>query len=292
MVGAHDFVKAIAIKEASIQDRHLGLRQVDDLPVHVDDHVLHSSLILEKAVSRQFAVLFGLLALMLGGCASVPDFRPSSPLGESETLEEGLLLCHEYEMPLLARRPVAMKPYVQCVNELLRLSEGWGAPSVQFQVFRRELNQFYDGHNDWTWREAKAPRIQKAIRGAMKGLWRGSLGGSYSDDEASALREFLPRTARVLGASRWKAESAGGGFHRGLERLKARANGLARADASASAERPGTTGVAPGLSAGIRYLNSYWGDLVRMPPSREREIASKRFAAHLSRLEDLLNARS
>lgn len=170
------------------------------------------------------------LALALSGCASVPRFHPSRPLLASQSVPESLLACGEYRIEPRGSRPVAMRPYLDCIDQAVSPERrGWTEAAG---LFREEVFLLYRLEREETWNPAVARQVDAAIQGALKALWRGGAGpGLHSREERDALRAYLPRTASRLGAESWRTGELRATDPE-LERLKAQAASLEDRDFS------------------------------------------------------------
>lgn len=166
------------------------------------------------------ALAFGAAALALGSCAGTPKFQPSEPIERTRSLNESLLLCDEYRLPVPATRPMALKPYLDCLDEVAqrfpsaRLSEN-------FHAFRDEFHRHYDRIEEDLWTPEQGVAYEIAVHAILRSLWRGEeFTGEFTPAERENVVRVFPRMARKLEASQWKV-STQASFDPNLEWLRA-----------------------------------------------------------------------
>jgi hypothetical protein len=240
-------------------------------------------------------------ALTLGAaCASAPRFAPSSPIEESWSLHEGLLLCDEYDPPRPMERPIALKPFVDCVDELADRHGEQG--SAAFSLLRRELQSQYDTFHDSMWSPAMGSEVAVATHAALRAVWREGLddrarppGLLYTPQEQELVLRHYPRTAAAVGASAWKVSSAAA-FDPKLERLRAGLTSLSGSALEASARSGGPSEARLGtrlcqeyldLRSEAAYLSSLlrdYRDMTRLAPEDDgAERVRRRYVEGLGR---------
>jgi hypothetical protein len=108
------------------------------------------------------SVLEGFLG---AGCASIPPFQPSQPLDQATSLNEGLFLCNEYRMPVPALRPIYLKPFLSCLEELNKSFDP-AETQLTFQTLQKELRKNYNltEEVEWTPQLGVDPSIRSGIR--------------------------------------------------------------------------------------------------------------------------------
>jgi hypothetical protein len=180
---------------------------------------------------RSIVILINLL--FAAGCASVPPFSPSKPVTEATSLQEGLLLCNEYKLPAEPRRPVTLRPYLTCLDELKERFPGPATASTAFTTFRDEFDRNYGQLTDATWTPRLGTEIEVAVHAVLRALWQTERPSVTPLERKLVLQDF-PATARSLGAESWNVAS-GATFDPELEHLKAGMSSLADGEAPVSA---------------------------------------------------------
>jgi hypothetical protein len=167
--------------------------------------------------------------LVLTGCASPPEFIPSGQVERASSLPESLRLCHEYRMPDPAARPVALRPYVDCLD---RAAARAGTRSRAFDLFHRELALRYRTLSEAEWTPRLGAELRVAIQAALRALWQrdariGTMNGdrSFTRLEQELLLRHFPWTAETLGVNQWRP-SRQAQFDPQLENLKASLSAL------------------------------------------------------------------
>lgn len=149
------------------------------------------------------------LSSYLLSCASTPPFTPSKPLEAAKTPQEGLFLCNEYKIsPQNARRIAALKPYLNCLDDLSeRFNHFQEIP--QIRDFQQELQSRFDLLDDSYWNERLASQFELAIHAALRGLWRPKqIPPTYTWPEKNALTDIFPKTANHLSTSELKISAS------------------------------------------------------------------------------------
>jgi hypothetical protein len=147
------------------------------------------------------------LVLVLGGCASVPAFKPSKPIEEAKSLQEGLLLCNEYRLPTEAKRPVTLRPFLNCVDDVQDRFRSEAAGSPQFETFRDEFHTLYGTLSDQTWSERLGTELEISLHTMLRALWRTEKPTVTPLERELVLRNF-PITAERLNAASWTVSSS------------------------------------------------------------------------------------
>lgn len=174
------------------------------------------------------------LSVLLPACAHVPAFRPSRPLAEAPSLPEGLLLCHEYRIPPAPERPVVLRPFLDCLDELQERFPAEAAADDGFRAFRQEFHSSYAtlgiGGNE-SWSARLGIELDLAIHAILRALWQPARPMATAFERELVLRDF-PSVARRLEATGWGIEPTDGRatFDPRLERLKAGLAGLGAAN--------------------------------------------------------------
>jgi hypothetical protein len=218
-------------------------------------------LLLSARRASAFAVSAALTA-----CASAPLFQPSIPLKQARSLQESLILCGEYRMPYPAERPVALRPYRDCVDEAAE--EHPPKPEGSFGIFHDELREKYRQLRENEWTPRLGAELGAAVRAALRALWREGSGISdagHTAGERDAMLRHFPRAARSLGASRWPTARRVV-LDPALENLKAGLASLAPGPLESQVER---TGEIDALRSEVEYLAGLWKDeqdLARLAP--------------------------
>jgi hypothetical protein len=155
----------------------------------------------------------------VGACASVPSFKPSKPLDQAPSLEEGLLLCNEYRLPAEPKRPVTLRPFLSCLDDLKDRFPAAAAGNVGFTTFRDEFHLLYGHLNDQNWTTRLGTEVEVAIHAVLRALWQGNRPTVTPLERDLALKNF-PLTAKTLDAQQWNVAS-NATFDPKLEALKA-----------------------------------------------------------------------
>jgi hypothetical protein len=240
-------------------------------------------------------LFFDCASLLFLGCASVPPFAPSKPLDQAKSLQEGLLLCNEYRLPSEPKRPVTLKPFLNCLDDLAdqfpAASSGYGA----FHDFKNEFHMLYGTLTDQSWSERLGIEVEIAIHTSLRALWQESKPTVTPLERALVLQNF-PLTAKRLDAANWNVAS-NVSLDPHLESLKA---GLAALSESQTRQE-GTSvslGVDQGphqaelcrrylkLQAESNYLNGLWRDqydfTLLVPRSPISAAVRDKYLRHLS----------
>jgi hypothetical protein len=260
------------------------------------------------ALRRRMALVLTMCAT--AACATVPTFTPERPLREAGSLPEALHLCGQYEVPKPIERPVAIRPYLDCLDEAAAVFAWSPASWPGFMLFRRELEHEYALLNGETFSVARAEAMETAIRAVLRTLWRGERltaaategdaepvsDEPYTEAERRAVRDLFPQTGAFLGARDW-ITSPTVALSPELEKLRASIAGLA-AVATSGARFADRIGQAPecerlrALKRESRYLGQVWRDregFARVAPgSGEAMAADREFRAGLARTESAL----
>lgn len=155
--------------------------------------------------SRSALMLIALLIIAFSSCATPPFFNAGEKVAESASLQEALLLCNEYKVNEVVRRPIVLLPYVTCVTDISRTHSMKSNGS--FDVFKQELKQSYDLLQEGDWRRSTGIEMEIGIRALFRALWRGntvSSGDVYTEDEKLFASRYFPRTSKKIGVSQWR----------------------------------------------------------------------------------------
>src|SRR6185437_10553007 len=151
-------------------------------------------------LSRQKNVILALFLTLLAACASVPRFDELKQVPKSATLQEALWICGGYRLPDPARRPVDLKPLVECVNQAAERHPPHD--DVRFQSalpeFQRELNSGYSYLRDSNWSAQLGRELDAAIHAGLRILWE-SPGAVHviAEREQEALAAHFPAFSRL-----------------------------------------------------------------------------------------------
>lgn len=147
------------------------------------------------------------LAIAVSGvaCATIPPFQTSKPLEESKSLQEALVLCHEYRFPMEGfERPIALRPFLDCIDDASSLHPPNPLTSV-FPTFRKEFHDYYDQLQDSLWSRRLAAELETAIHAVLRSLWQDRVGtGAYTEAERDYALKHFPKTAELLKAQDWR----------------------------------------------------------------------------------------
>ena len=238
-------------------------------------------------------ILLSVSMLGLVSCASVPSFRPSSSIESAASLHEALLLCNEYSLPESATRPVALKPFVDCVSKAGEIFPSQN--TEEFLTFRDELRRKYGALNASFWTPRLGLEMEIAIHAILRHLWSDDHSASSEVERQLVMRHF-ERTADILKARNWNS-GAEPVLEPRLESLRASVAGL-NDDAQIEG---GSAEIAPEnvelfgrlceryaqLNSELQYLSQLWRDLVDMslidPRSNSNDRARRRYLARLDR---------
>jgi hypothetical protein len=167
-----------------------------------------------------FSCIFIFETFFVSGCASVPQFTPSQKIEQAASLTEGLLLCNEYRMPLPAERLVALKPFLNCLDELNEIFNPAGTHII-FNTFQAEMFKRYSLIDEWEWSPHLGIEYEIAIHAIERRISLGeSYSGIFTPTEQELAQRFFPKTARLLDAKNWKTSSSAQ-FDPELEKLYA-----------------------------------------------------------------------
>lgn len=155
----------------------------------------------------------------LASCASVPSFKPSKPLDQSSSLQEGLLLCNEYRLPDEPKRPVTLRPFLSCLDDLKAKFQAAATGNQAFEAFLTEFHQNYGRLSDAIWTPRLGTEIEVAVHTVLRALWQGERPTVTPLERELVLKNF-PLSAKPLDAVDWNV-STHATFDPGLEQLKA-----------------------------------------------------------------------
>ena len=162
--------------------------------------------------------LLGFAALSMS-CAHVPTFRPSQPIENVPSLHEGLVLCHEYRMPPASKRPVDLKPFLNCLDELRDRFPAVAASEESFRVFQEEFQLSYHGLNEERWSERLGQELELSVHAVLRALWQVGTPVVTGFERELVIRNF-PSTAQRLHAMDWEITNHAS-FDPQLEKVKA-----------------------------------------------------------------------
>lgn len=241
---------------------------------------------------------------LLSACASVPSFKPSKPIDQSKSLQEGLLLCNEYKLPPDPKRPVTLRPFLSCLDDLKDRFPSEAAGSVAFRTFLKEFDQSYGALSDDTWTERMGVEIEVAVHAVLRALWQPEAPTVTPLERDLVLRNF-PITARQLDASKWTVATQAV-FDPKLESLKAGVASLSEGEsllenqaAPIEAQQSSEVGVLCNAYFHLKRETAYLGNLWRdqfdfslLAPQSQvsaavREKYSKKLDDALRELENL-----
>jgi len=289
-VGPADLVKAVAIEITPVKDRDssfgpgFGFFLLENLPVDVDDdaHKMMRLGEMFQIVMQNFRQYFrqisglnfgrmilagGLLAL--GACASVPAFKPSKPINQAQSLQEGLLLCNEYRLPVEPKRPVTLRPFLSCLDDLQDQFPGAANGSLAFKTFLTEFHLSYSVLSDARWTQRLGTELDVAIHAVLRALWQPATPTVTPLERELVLQNF-PATAQRLGAANWTVATQAV-FDPQLEALKAGVASFSEGEALQESQAVGVS-VQQSPEVGIlceayfrlrretNYLSNLWRD--------------------------------
>jgi hypothetical protein len=121
---------------------------------------------------------------------------------ETRTLEEALVICNGYHLPIPSERVIALKPYLDCLQDA---SDRHPIQVMnRFVTFQKELQLKYDNLHDDEWTPRRGMEIENSIHAVLRALWRGlpKPNRATESEREGVLREF-PMTAEALQAKDW-----------------------------------------------------------------------------------------
>ncbi|MBI3543667.1 MAG: hypothetical protein HY075_10385 [Deltaproteobacteria bacterium] len=135
--------------------------------------------------------------VVVPGCSSVPDFRPSKPIEEASSLNEALDLCAAYQIKgdvngagrALPERTVVLVPWLRCFETIFRKFPV-ARERESFVMFHRALQSRHDGVPSSDARVVDWPQMNFTVTHALEHVKDPSLG--YSDDEKRVCASQLP----------------------------------------------------------------------------------------------------
>lgn len=226
---------------------------------------------MRKDPSLRLLVSVGLLVwtlVFVAGCASHPSFTPSDHPELNVSGNEALLSCAEYRLPTPSPRMNALRPWVECVQDVdQNLGAGMGP---ELSVFWRELGLIYSGLREEQWRPSWAPDLNLAVPALLRSL---ALQSSTADavrftpDEQAAALKYFPDASRVLHAQHWNvAATVENDSH--LNHLQAAVAALSREhrtggamNVEAGQSSPPLCAILTDLETRARDLGRVWQDL-------------------------------
>ncbi len=229
---------------------------------------------MKKGIAKTLLILLN-FALWMGGCASKPRFQPSAPVENTRTVQEALLLCDQYHAPPDAVRPIALAPYLDCVDDAAARHRDT-APEA-FLAFRRELHSRYSSLSDSEWSPSVKREIELAIHALFRVLWsEGGWRPRVTEAEKKAVLRHFPILADRFAAESWSP-------HRvvfldpELEAAKARLAALrkSKGDPVRTLSPSAVTQLClqfAKIEDEVGYLHALWDDLsemVRLDPRNE-----------------------
>lgn len=236
-----------------------------------------------------------LLGVALTACASVPKFDTARPISSTHSLGEALQLCDEYQPPFPAERPVAIRPFLDCLDRSLSLHPPRELSPVS--VFQAELHAVWNGQTEADWTPTHGETIARAIHASLRALWReeqGSAAPPVTPAEKKSVQDLFPRTAKELSADQWKVSNAAALDPR-LEALRSKVSAWKRAGSAPRLAAEDATRVsglcrdARALAQETEYLGSLWQDQYDMtqmsPESSQSQAARERYSRKLQSAE-------
>ena len=129
------------------------------------------------------------------------------------------MLCSEYHVPWPAERPVVLKPFLDCMDQV---AEWHGLTQTGYlEKFREEFHNVYDSTKDAYWKPLDGFEFDVAVHAIFRAIW--SSDGTpqvFTAGEQELVLKRFPLTAKAIGAAQWKT-SKENVTDRRLETLKA-----------------------------------------------------------------------
>ncbi|MEO5971088.1 MAG: hypothetical protein ABIQ95_14260 [Bdellovibrionia bacterium] len=133
----------------------------------------------------------------------MPPFQPSLPLDQATGLNEGLFYCNEYQMPVPALRPIYLKPFLSCLEELHQTFDSAGA-YFTFQTFLSELRKKYSLIEEVEWSPRLGAEYEIAIHAIERKISHGGIfNQSFTPKEQELALHLFPTTSKLLDARKW-----------------------------------------------------------------------------------------
>lgn len=135
--------------------------------------------------------------VVLPGCSSVPDFKPSRPVEEASSLNDALDLCAAYQIKgdenpsgsAIPARTVVLVPWLRCFESVFRKFPT-AKDSPSFVMLLRALQSRHDGAPTPESKVIDWPAMNFAVLHAIDHIKNPAL--KFADDEKRAIGQQLP----------------------------------------------------------------------------------------------------